>query len=87
MSICSLMYYLLYSRPPVRGYDGLIFDPPAFGRGGVQGKMKTWQIEKDLPLLMQKIPQLLSSRPLFILITCHDERWSAERYSGGPSDQ
>jgi hypothetical protein len=81
--VCVLFCYFFFtcdcSRSSGRGYDGLIFDPPAFGRGKVQGKVKTWQIEKDLPQLLQKIPQLLSSKPLFILITCHDERWPAER--------
>ena len=62
------------------GYDGLIFDPPAFGRGGSKGKIKTWQIEKDLPILFDMIPMLLSADPVFILISCHDDRWPAERF-------
>mmetsp|Transcript_30054 Transcript_30054/g.42899 ORF Transcript_30054/g.42899 Transcript_30054/m.42899 type:complete len:382 (-) Transcript_30054:375-1520(-) len=59
------------------GYDGLIFDPPAFGRAGAKGK--TWHIEKDLPELLELLPKLLSVDPVFVLISCHDSRWPADR--------
>jgi 23S rRNA (cytosine1962-C5)-methyltransferase len=58
-------------------YDGLIFDPPAFGRS-VDGK-KFWKLDKDLPYLLDCIPSLLSKSPLFVLISCHDISWNAER--------
>lgn len=59
-------------------YDGLIFDPPAFGRaaGG-----KTWKLDKDLPTLVDLMSQLLSDRPAFVLLSCHDPAW------GGPQLQ
>lgn len=58
-------------------YDGLIFDPPAFGRAS-NGKI--WKLEKDLPVLVgDMIPKLLSADPLFVLISCHDIAWPPER--------
>jgi hypothetical protein len=58
-------------------YDGLIFDPPAFGRAS-NGKI--WKIEKDLPVLVEElIPKLLSEKPLFVLLSCHDVAWPPER--------
>ena len=58
-------------------YDGLIFDPPAFGRAS-NGKI--WKIEKDLPVLVEElIPKLLSDKPLFVLLSCHDVAWPPER--------
>lgn len=57
-------------------YDGLIFDPPAFGRGADN---TIWSLDKDLPLLFNCIPKLLSDDPKFILITCHDCKWTSEK--------
>ena len=58
-------------------YDGLIFDPPAFGRGG-SGKI--WKLENDLPILVDSlIPQLLSDDPTFVLLSCHDVDWPPSR--------
>ena len=48
-------------------YDGIIMDPPAFGRGG----KREWKIERDLPLMMQLVPQILSPNPAFVILTCH----------------
>lgn len=52
-------------------------DPPAFGRGGE--KRREWRIERDLPLLLESVPRLLSDEPSFVLLTAHDARWSLER--------
>ncbi len=38
-------------------YDGIILDPPAFGRGG---KGEVWKIERDLPALLSALKELLS---------------------------
>lgn len=58
-------------------YDGLIFDPPAFGRGG-SGKI--WKLERDLYILVEElVPQLISDDPALILLSCHDPDWPAER--------
>ena len=41
-------------------YDGIILDPPAFGRGG---KGEVWKIEEDLPKLLDTLRTLLSDKP------------------------
>lgn len=48
-------------------YDGIILDPPSFGRG----KKSDWKISRDLPELMKLATQLLSEKPLFVILTCH----------------
>lgn len=50
-------------------YDGIILDPPAFGRGK---KGATWKIGRDLPKLMQLVDKLLISDPEFVILSCHD---------------
>jgi 23S rRNA (cytosine1962-C5)-methyltransferase len=46
-------------------YDGIILDPPAFGHGP---KDELWKIEEDLVPLMQKCRDLLTDKPLFVLM-------------------
>ncbi len=41
-------------------YDGIILDPPAFGRGA---KGEVWHIEEDLPGLLATLKELLSDAP------------------------
>lgn len=41
-------------------YDGIILDPPAFGRG-VKGEV--WKIEEDLPMLLASLKEIFSDRP------------------------
>ena len=41
-------------------YDGIILDPPAFGRGA---KGEVWKIEEDLPVLLETLKALLSDKP------------------------
>ena len=41
-------------------YDGIILDPPAFGRGA---KGEVWKIEEDLPKLLESLKELLSDKP------------------------
>lgn len=48
-------------------YDGIILDPPAFGRG----KKQDWKIEQDLPKLMKLVEEVLTDKPLFVILTCH----------------
>lgn len=50
-------------------YQGLILDPPAFGRA--PGK-KTWRIKRDLPKLLDLCYKLTQGKPEFILFSCHD---------------
>lgn len=56
-------------------YDGIILDPPAFGRGD----KKDWKIERDLPQLMSLVRELLTDKPLFVILTCH----APEHFSAG----
>ncbi len=58
-----------------RRYDGIILDPPAFGRG-LRGKR--WKLSTDLSLLLEATQALLSERPLFFLLSWHDPSLSLE---------
>jgi 23S rRNA (cytosine1962-C5)-methyltransferase len=49
-------------------YDGIIMDPPRFGRG-VSGEV--WKLENDLPKLVQVSRELLSATPLFFLVNAY----------------
>ncbi len=53
-------------------YDGIILDPPAFGRLG----KNIWKLEKNLPELLDMTAALLSDKPLFVLLSCHPEGWN-----------
>ena len=41
-------------------YDGIILDPPAFGRGA---KGEVWKIEEDLPALLKALKEIFSDTP------------------------
>lgn len=45
-------------------YDGIILDPPAFGRGA---KGEVWHIEEDLPTLMHELTHLLKENGFLLL--------------------
>lgn len=49
-------------------YDGIILDPPTFGRGS---KGEVFKIEKDLPAILDLCFQLLSDHPLFVILSSH----------------
>lgn len=49
-------------------YDGIILDPPTFGRGT---KGEVWKIERDLWPLLEGCARLLSDAPVFALLTAH----------------
>ena len=49
-------------------YDGIILDPPTFGRGT---KGEVWKIERDLHTLLELCRSLLGDKPLFCLLTSH----------------
>jgi len=49
-------------------YDAIIMDPPKFGRGP---KGEIWKIEENLPELLSKIRQILSDKPLFVILTSY----------------
>ncbi len=49
-------------------YDGIIMDPPKFGRGP---KGEIWQFEKDLPELLECTAKIVTPTPLFFIITAY----------------
>jgi 23S rRNA (cytosine1962-C5)-methyltransferase len=49
-------------------YDGIILDPPTFGRGA---KGELFKIEEDLSALLETCRTLLSSQPRFLFFSCH----------------
>ena len=46
-------------------YDAIIMDPPSFGRSGANS---VWKLEDDLYDFVKLCKQLLSNKPLFVLI-------------------
>jgi len=59
-------------------YDAMILDPPSYGHGS-QGK--AWQINRDLPTLVQNCFDLLSDNPIFLLLTCHTPFFDEKKLS------
>ena len=51
-------------------YDGIILDPPAFGRSKKGG---IWKISRDLPELMKFVNDLLTNFSEFIILSCHEK--------------
>lgn len=49
-------------------YDAIIMDPPSYGRGA---NGEVWNIEKDLAPLLELCVQILSEKPLFVLINSY----------------
>jgi len=55
-------------------YDGIILDPPKFGRGP---KGEVWEVYKSLPTLLEACRECLSNNPLFVVTTVYAVRASA----------
>jgi 23S rRNA (cytosine1962-C5)-methyltransferase len=55
-------------------YDGLILDPPKFGRGP---KGEVWEVFDRLPSLLEACQAVLSPKPAFLVITAYAIRASA----------
>ncbi|HMD80607.1 MAG TPA: class I SAM-dependent methyltransferase [Anaerolineales bacterium] len=55
-------------------YDGIILDPPKFGRGP---KGEVWEVYKSLPSLFEACRACLSGNPLFVVTTIYAVRASA----------
>ena len=55
-------------------YDGIILDPPKFGRGP---KGEVWEVYKSLPSLLAACRAILSDDPLFLAVTVYAVRASA----------
>jgi 23S rRNA (cytosine1962-C5)-methyltransferase len=49
-------------------YDGIILDPPTFGRGS---KGEVFKIERDLIPLLSLLKEVLSDHPKFVILSCH----------------
>jgi 23S rRNA (cytosine1962-C5)-methyltransferase len=55
-------------------YDGIIMDPPKFGRGP---KGEIWEFFEMLPYLLQEVKPIMSAKPIFLVITAYAIRASA----------
>lgn len=55
-------------------YDGIVLDPPKFGRGP---KGEVWEIYQSLPALLNACRAILSESPLFIILTVYAVKLSA----------
>ena len=51
-----------------RKYEGILLDPPTFGRGA---KGELFKIEEEIIPLLEACKNVLSSKPKFILFSCH----------------
>lgn len=69
----ALKYVQREARRRVK-YDGVILDPPKFGRGP---KGEVWEVYKSLPNLLEACRQCLSESPLFVIVTIYAVRASA----------
>lgn len=49
-------------------YEGIILDPPKFGRGP---KGEVWEVYRCLPELLQSCRRVLSDQPLFVIMTIY----------------
>ena len=54
-------------------YDGIILDPPKYGRGP---KGEIWQLHENLPRLLSDCRNLISDSPLFLVVTIYAIRIS-----------
>ena len=55
------------------GYDIILFDPPAYGRGP---KGEVWQLFEDLPALADICRSILTPKPLAVVLTAYSIRAS-----------
>lgn len=69
----ALKFVQREARRGVR-YDGIILDPPKFGRGP---KGEVWEVYKSLPDLLSACRECLSKDPLFVVTTIYAVRASA----------
>ena len=54
-------------------YDIVLFDPPAYGRGP---KGEVWQLFEDLPALVELCREILTPKPLGVVLTAYSIRAS-----------
>jgi 23S rRNA (cytosine1962-C5)-methyltransferase len=65
-------------------YDGIILDPPKFGRGP---KNETWRIEEGLPPLIADCRRLLDGDSRFLFLTVYAVRMSSLALAGLLAEQ
>ena len=58
-------------------YDGIVMDPPSFGRGG---KGEIWKIETDFLKLIEDCVKILSDKPIFFIINGYAAGYSSQAY-------
>ncbi len=58
-------------------YDGIIMDPPAFGRSPTG---KVWKLEESFGELLDECMKLMSDKPLFFLVNGYASGYSAIAY-------
>lgn len=66
-----------------KAYQGIILDPPKFGRGP---KGEVWKLFDQLPELLINCRQLLTDRPLFLVLTAYAIRASALSFGQAVSE-
>lgn len=59
-----------------RVYEAVILDPPSYGHGP---RGEPWQIERDLPSLLELCGRLMAGRPRFVLLSCHTPQLGPEQ--------
>ncbi|MBV6396662.1 MAG: Ribosomal RNA large subunit methyltransferase K/L [Anaerolineales bacterium] len=55
-------------------YDGIVLDPPKFGRGP---KGEVWEVYRSLPDLLSACKDVISDQPLFLVLTMYAVKASA----------
>lgn len=65
--------FLMRERKRGSRYEGIILDPPSFGRGS---KGELFKIEEEIVSLLEDCRALLSEKPLFVLFSCHTPGFS-----------
>ena len=65
--------FLMREKKRNSRYEGIILDPPTFGRGA---KGEIFKIEEEIVELLRDCRELLSDRPLFVLFSCHTPGFS-----------
>jgi 23S rRNA (cytosine1962-C5)-methyltransferase len=64
----DVMKFVIRESKRGNTYDGIILDPPRFGRGS---KGEVWKIEEDLPRLLAEIKKILAPQPRFVLLNAY----------------
>ncbi len=68
-------------------YDGILMDPPVYGKGTEKQKNKhVWHLEEDLLPLLTRTAELLSDEPLFFVISGYASQYSHITYNNALTD-